>query len=256
MLPSVFVSHGAPTLLMESGATPGFLRGLGATLGRPRAVVCISAHWETAEPRLTAAEHLPTIHDFYGFPEALYRERYPAPGDPLLAERAATLLRVAGHAAELDETRGLDHGAWVPLKLMYPQADVPVVQLSLQTERGPHHHRDVGRALQPLREEGVLILGSGGATHNLREFRGQAIDTAPPAYVRGFDEWLADAVGHGRVDELLDYERAPNARRNHPTAEHFLPLLVAMGAAHDARGRQLQHAFSYGVLSMAAYAWD
>ena len=162
-LPSVFVSHGAPSLPLEETPARGFLEGLGGELGRPEAVLCVSAHWETAAPALSLAASPETIHDFFGFPEALYRLRYPAPGAPDLARRAAALLGAAGQEASLVEDRGLDHGAWIPLMLMYADAGVPVTQLSVLTGDGPTAHLALGRALAPLRAEGVLILGSGGA---------------------------------------------------------------------------------------------
>lgn len=256
-MPTLFVSHGAPTLAIERGRTPDFLRELSHMLPRPRAILCISAHWETDTPLLTGNTSPPTIHDFTGFPQELYALQYPAPGDPALALRAQTLLDAAGLPATLHPQRGLDHGAWVPLMLAYPQADIPVIQLSVQPQRDPAHHFVVGRALRPLRNEGVLILGTGGATHNLREFRGQAINTAPPEHVLAFDAWLTAAITRGDVAELLDYPtHAPHALRNHPTPEHFLPLLVALGAANSPAGRALHENFNYGILSMAAYQWD
>ncbi len=258
VFPSVFVSHGAPSLILEASPTNRFLRDLGPQLGRPAAVLCVSAHWEAAQPTVGAAAAPSTIHDFYGFPRELYEVRYPAPGEPALASRVVELLEGAGISAEADPVRGLDHGAWVPLKLMFPGADVPVVQLAVQSGRGPGHHLALGRALAPLRQEGVLILGSGGATHNLREFGGYGREAQPIEYARAFDDWLRDAVTAGRTPELEAYrERAPEARRNHPTPEHFLPLFVPLGAAPDgAKGRVLHRAFEYGVLSMAAFAWD
>lgn len=257
-MPSVFVSHGAPTLMIEDSPTRTFLAGLGKILARPRAVLCVSAHWETAHPILTGVAQPQTIHDFYGFPPALYEMRYPAPGDPELAREAAALLTDAGFEVEIDGSRGLDHGAWVPTMLAYPQADVPVVQLSVQPALDSKHHLAVGGALRTLREQGVLILGSGGATHNLREFRGRPIDAEPPEYVSAFDAWLEEAVTNDHEQALVNYEKqAPSARRNHPTTEHFLPLFVPMGArTAGARGRKLHEAFTYSVLSMAAYAWD
>ncbi len=256
-MPTLFVSHGAPTLITERGRTADFLRELHQVLPRPRAILCVSAHWETDQPMLTGSAAPPTIHDFMGFPQELYALQYPAPGDPALALRTQTLLNAADLNATLHPQRGLDHGAWVPLALAYPQADIPVVQLSVQPQRNPAHHFALGRALRPLRDEGVLILASGGATHNLREFRGQAINTAPPDYVLAFDAWLTAAITRGDVAELLDYlAHAPHALRNHPTPEHFLPLLVALGAANAATGRALHEGFNYGILSMATYAWN
>lgn len=256
-MPTIFVSHGAPTLVTDRGRTPDFLRELSQVLPRPSAILCVSAHWETDQPMLTGSAAPPTIHDFFGFPQELYTLHYAAAGDPALAQRAQALLNAADLHASVHPQRGLDHGAWVPLLLAFPHADIPVVQLSVQPQRDAAHHFALGRALRPLREAGVLILASGGATHNLREFRGQAINTAPPDYVLAFDAWLTAAITRGDVAELLDYQtHAPHALRNHPTPEHFLPLLVALGAAESAVGRALHEGFNYGILSMAAYAWN
>lgn len=252
-LPSVFVSHGAPTLPLESGPATAFLHGLGEELGRPEAILCVSAHWETGVPALSLSSRPETIHDFYGFPQALYELRYAAPGAPDLARRAAALLGEAGQDVKLSEGRGLDHGAWVPLMLMYPAADIPVTQLSVQTAEGPAAHVALGEALAPLRAEGVLVLGSGGAVHNLREWR--AGDETVPAWARAFDDWLALRVEVGAVDDLIAYrEKGPEGPRAHPSAEHYLPLLVAAGAG-GGRGRALYRGFAAGGLSMAAYAF-
>jgi 4,5-DOPA dioxygenase extradiol len=257
-LPAIFVSHGAPTLLLETSPTRGFLSGLGATFGRPRAILCVSAHWDTTAPAVTATGAPETIHDFSGFPQELYKVRYPAPGDPELARRVAELLKSAGLECRLDPSRGLDHGAWAPLALACPRADVPVVQLSVQSRMDAAHHLAVGRALAGLRDEGVLILGSGGATHNLGEFGRYPLDAPPPAYVSSFETWLVDSIEEGRETALCDYvHEGPSAARNHPTSEHFMPLFAPMGAAGPgARGRAIHRAFNYGILSMAAFAWD
>ncbi len=255
MSPSVFVSHGAPTLLLDETPTREFLQWLGSNMPRPRAVLCVSAHWETTQPRLTGSPYPETVHDFYGFPPALYEQRYPAPGAPALAEEVSALLRDTGFEAEIDKTRGLDHGAWVPLKLMYPEADVPVVQLSLQTPLGPEHHLVLGRVLRALRGRDVMVLGSGGATHNLADFRRHALDAPPEGYALEFDAWLEQAIAEESTQALLRYERAPEGLHNHPTPEHYLPLLVAYGAGGGS-GRRLHAGFTFGVLSMAAYAWD
>jgi 4,5-DOPA dioxygenase extradiol len=254
VLPSVFVSHGAPTLAMEKNDTVEFLRRLGAELGRPRAILCVSAHWETRVPTLSAAERPETIHDFGGFPAELYRVRYDAPGAPRLAARAAELLSAAGVASELSNERGLDHGAWVPLSLMYPERDVPVTQLSVQPRAGAAEHFRIGRALAPLRSEGVLILSTGGATHNLYQLgRG----SNAPDWAARFDEWLDEKIRAGAYGDLLDYRRlAPHAELAHPTDEHLLPLFVAAGAGlGEAPGRSLHRGWTHGSLSMAAYAF-
>lgn len=202
----LFVSHGAPTLVLEDCPTRDFLRQLGA------------------------------------------------PGDAVLAKRVLSLLQGHRIAADKDMSRGLDHGAWVPLMLMYPDAEIPVIQLSVQPHLGPEHHLAVGKALQPLIDERMLLLASGSATHNLRDFSGRELHAKPLPYAREFSEWLTKAIIDGHSKDVLDYlKSAPQALRNHPTPEHFLPLLVPMGAGRD--GRLLHDAYTYGVLSMAAYAW-
>ncbi|MGQ0562456.1 MAG: DODA-type extradiol aromatic ring-opening family dioxygenase [Gemmatimonadota bacterium] len=257
MLPSLFVSHGAPTLILEDGSTCRFLRGLSASFGRPTAVVAVSAHWETDEPCVSAAARPTTIHDFYGFPDALYRMNYPAPGAPALAERAAALLSKNGIANRTDAERGLDHGAWVPLMLMYPAAEIPVLQLSVQAHRDPAHHLAVGRALAPLRDDDVLILGSGGAVHNLRALSRER-PGPPAAWAQGFDDWLVEKVEARAIDDLTLYrECAPDAVQAHPRDEHLLPLFVALGAGGEkAVGKRVHAGFTYGSLSMAAFSFS
>jgi 4,5-DOPA dioxygenase extradiol len=253
VLPSFFVSHGAPTLALDPGETGAFWRRLAAELPRPEAVLCVSAHWTSAEPAVSGAARNETIHDFSGFPAPLYRIAYPAPGAPALAERVAGLVAAAGFAATIDRARGLDHGAWVPLREMYPAADVPVLQLSVQPERDAAWHLRLGAALAPLRDEGVLVLASGGAVHNLRTI---ARDGGPtPAWAQAFDDWLAAALAAGDAAALLDWQnKAPQARQAQPTAEHFMPLFVALGAAGaGAHGARLHSGFTLGSLSMAAF---
>lgn len=257
-MPVLFVSHGAPTLPLESGAAHDFLTGLGATLARPRAILSVSAHWETDHPAVSAAAQPETIYDFHGFPQELYRLRYPAPGAPQLAARIAGLFAAGGISARVDADRGLDHGAWTPLILMYPQADIPVTQLSIQPRAGVEHHLKLGEALRPLRDEGVLILASGSVTHNLREFRAHHRDAQPPAWVSEFNEWLAAALLEGRHADLAAYRSsAPHAVRNHPSEEHLLPLLVAAGAGGaEVKVERLHSSYAYGVIGMDAYRFD
>jgi 4,5-DOPA dioxygenase extradiol len=257
MIPTIFVSHGMPAIVIQPGPTHNFLRRFGQTFDRPKAVICVSAHWEAVGPMLTATAMPETIHDFSG-PPILFKKKYPAPGAPDLAQDAVGLLTRAGLDATIDSSRGLDHGAWVPLMLMYPEATIPVVQLSVQTELDSRHHLNLGTALQPLRERGVLILGSGGATHNLPEIRKYHLDSDPPDYAVAFDAWLEEAITTGKEEALINYEQeGPFASQNHPyPAEHFLPLFVPLGAASSgATGRLVHKTFMYGVLSMAAYAW-
>jgi 4,5-DOPA dioxygenase extradiol len=257
MRPSVFISHGSPALIGEDIPARDFLAGLGRELGRPAAILVASAHWETDAPRASTAVTPETIHDFYGFPEALYRLHYPSPGAPEIATKAVALLRDAGFAAGTDPQRGLDHGAWSPLLLVYPEADIPVAQISLQPHRGAAHHLAVGHALAPLRAEDVLILGSGGATHNLAALE-RGSRQAPPAWAAAFDAWLEGRLTAGDTAALADYRhQAPHARIAHPRDEHLLPAFVAFGAGGEgARGRALHRSFAHGSLSMAAYAFE
>ena len=255
LLPTLFLSHGAPTLSLDPGETGDRWRRLGQELPRPQAVLCVSAHWMTEEPAVSAPERNETIHDFYGFPEPLYRLRYDPPGAPALADRAAALLQDAGLAPALDPARGLDHGAWVPLRSIYPKADVPVAQLSIQPRRDARWHFKVGEALAPLRQENILILASGGAVHNLRDLSREG--GATPDCAQAFDDWLAEKLAAGDTEALLDWEQAPAARRAHPSEDHFLPIFVAMGAAgRGVRAERIYQAFDLGSLSLAAFRFD
>ena len=251
-IPPLFLSHGAPTLPLEDVPASRFLHSIGAEMPRPRAILVVSAHWETSVPSVNAVAVNETIHDFRGFPAELYAMRYPAPGDAALAQRIAELLERAGLPATIDGERGLDHGAWVPLILAWPDADVPVLQLSVQTELGPEHHLRVGKALAPLIEDGVLILGSGSFTHDLSSGR---LGKEEPDWVSSFAEWMHAALVEGRTGDLLDYRaKAPFAARNHPTEEHLLPLFVALGAGgQGATAERIHSSVEHGVLRMDAY---
>lgn len=257
--PTIFVSHGSPMLALTDSPARRFLSTLGQSLPRPKAIAVVSAHWETrGAPAVSLASQPETIHDFGGFPQALFEMRYPAPGAPDIAERAATLLAEAGIPVGRSATRGLDHGAWVPLKLMYPDADVPVMQISIVHGASPAMHQQLGAALQKLREEGVLVLASGSLTHNLYEFRGQPVDAPAPSWVSGFEAWMRDKLVANDHQALLDYRKlAPMAEKNHPTEEHLLPLYVALGAAGPGAKAELLHtSFEHGVLAMDAYAFN
>ena len=251
--PSLFVSHGAPTYAIEPGLAGEQLHALGLALGKPRGIVVVSPHWMTRGVAVTASARPPTIHDFGGFPDALYSLQYPAPGDGALAARAAQLLQGLGLPVRLDDTRGLDHGAWVPLLHMYPDADVPVVQVSLPHDSTAQTAFALGRALAPLAQEGVLVIGSGSLTHNLYEFRGG--DVAAADYAVEFTHWIRAAVRRGDTDALLHALRdAPHARRAHPTSDHYLPLLVAAGAAAQATpATVLDGGIRHGMLAMESY---
>ena len=261
MMPSLFISHGSPMLPLMDTPASRFLAGLGDAIparhGRPRAILVASAHWETEAPAVNAVNVNATIHDFYGFPPPLYALTYPAPGDAALAERVGDLLCAAGLPSRVDTERGLDHGAWCPLLLAWPKADVPVLQVSVQSHLGPAHHEQLGAALRPLREEGVLIIGSGSWTHDLRRVRTAALDAPETPDVTAFSDWMHEAVMQGRRCDLLTYRhRAPYAVDQHPTEEHLLPLYVALGAGGPAINPEpLHHSVSRGVLRMDAYAF-
>lgn len=259
-MPTLFVSHGSPMLAVVDSAARRFLAQLGPKLPAPTAVVVVSAHYDTPTTEVTAAERPDTIHDFGGFPDELYRLRYPAPGHPELARAIVARLEAADIPARLAPDRGLDHGAWIPLSLMLPRADVPVLQISINSRRSPEQHFALGRALRSLRDAGTLVLGSGGATHNLALYahaRGRDDDSAPPEWVEAFNEWTAGAVAARRFDDLFRYaERAPHAAQNHPTPEHYLPLFVTLGTAHDGEpGVRIHSSYDRGLLSLDAYAF-
>lgn len=257
-LPTLFLSHGSPMFALEPGVAGRAWAKLGQTLPRPRAVLMVSAHWETSVPMLSGNPRPETIHDFGGFPPELYALTYPAPGAPELAAQCVALLKTAEIAAGVDGCRGLDHGAWVPLRWMYPDADVPVAQLSVQPGLGTAHHVAIGRALAPLTQDGVLLIASGHTTHNLRDWVGNARRPQELGYVRAFSDWLAATLTAHDTEELIAYrERAPDAVRAHPSEEHFLPLFVAYGAAGEAaRPARIVDGIENGALAMDSYAFQ
>jgi len=255
-LPSLFVSHGAPTFALEPGRAGRTLQALGAVLPRPRAVLVISPHWHTAGLEVTTHSRPPTLHDFGGFPDALYELHYRAPGEPEVASQVLAGLTRAGLPARANPNRGVDHGCWVPLMHLYPAADVPVLQLSLPLTDSIQMLREVGHTLSPLRESGVLVLASGSITHNLRDLRPGRGDHS--GYAAAFMEWTANTIAEGDLAALSDYRRlAPGAVRAHPSDEHLLPLFVAIGAAGDdwSSSVRLPGGLTYGVIGMDAYAF-
>jgi 4,5-DOPA dioxygenase extradiol len=252
----LFVPHGAPTFALRPGAAGAALAALGRRLARPRALVVVSAHWTTAEPTVGFATTLATIHDFYGFPRELYELRYPATGCPEASAEVLAALAAAGIVARRDDTRGLDHGAWVPLRTMYPDADVPVVGLSLPARGGAAQAYALGRALAPLAARGLMVLGSGNLTHNLADYGAALRGGGTPAYVREFADWMWDRLAAGDVAALLDWPHAPSASRAHPTDEHLLPFHVALGAAGERPVAERVHAgIDDYVLAMDAFTF-
>ena len=234
-LPTIFVSHGSPMLALQDSPARRFLQGLGQSLPRPKAIVVVSAHWETAgAPAVSLAAQPETIHDFGGFPQALFDMRYPATGAPEVAERAAALFEAAGIPVGRSATRGLDHGAWVPLSLMYPDADVPVMQISLVRGASPAAHEKLGQALAQLRHEGVLVIGSGSLTHNLYEFRGQPVDAPAPQWVSEFESWMRERLEANDTRGLAGLSQ-PGAVGQRESSERGAPVAAVCG---DGRGRR------------------
>jgi 4,5-DOPA dioxygenase extradiol len=254
--PSLFISHGAPTFALEPGRLGANLRLLASRVPDVKAVLVVSAHWQSRASRVMTTAAPETIHDFGGFAAELYRLEYPAPGAPEVALQAGRLLAAQGFVVGEDSQRGLDHGAWVPMMHLFPGAQTPVFQVSMPYDLNTVEAWRLGRALGPLREQGILIVGSGSLTHNLYDVRQNGSDGEP--YAREFADWVRDAVLTHDTDRLIRYRReAPHAERAHPTEEHYLPLLVALGAstAADETPEVIEGDMTYGVLSMESYAW-
>jgi 4,5-DOPA dioxygenase extradiol len=253
-LPALFISHGSPRLIIEDSPSRDFLKGYAQSLPKPRAIVIASAHFGTSRPAVVADERPPMIYDFGGMPE-LRKLVYPAPGDPQVAIKIAGLLQAAGFAPGVARGYGYDHGIWVPLMLLYPDADVPVVPISVQPHLDPAHHVAVGKALASLRAEDFLVIGSGSMTHNLHEFYapGRKGDDPALGWVAAFNDWVHDQLAGGDVDALMQYRtRAPYAAENHPTEEHILPLFIAIGAG-GSRAKRVHASYRSGVISMDTY---
>jgi len=257
-LPTLFLSHGSPMLALEDSPAGRFLDELGQQLPWPRAIVIASAHFMTDRPMVGGHERPHTVHDFGGFPEPLYRIQYPAPGLPRLAEEIRDRLADAGLEARLRDNHGLDHGVWVPLRRMYPQADIPVVPLSVMPHADAQRHYAVGQALASLRDEGVLVIGSGGFVHNLGDLDWADRDAPMPAWAAEFADWMRRRLVAHDLPALLDWQaQAPHAHRAHPTIEHLMPLFVALGAAGEApTARGLHRSHEMGSLALDAFAFD
>jgi 4,5-DOPA dioxygenase extradiol len=253
--PVIFVSHGAPSLLLDGTKAEQFFRNISATFPKPKGILVVSGHWEEREFTVSTIKKQQTIYDFYGFQQELYEYKYEPAGAVDLAEKTKSLLESKGIKVNTAE-RGLDHGAWIPLICMYPDADIPVTQLALKRNGRPEEFVKAGEAIRSLREEGYLILASGSTTHNLRDFGRYGKNSEAVKYAVDFDEWLEKAIINRDVESLKDYRsKAPEANRNHPTDDHFNPLLVAVGAS-EGSGEKVHNEFVFGFLSLAAYRWN
>ncbi|MBO8171925.1 MAG: dioxygenase [Bacillaceae bacterium] len=251
MFPSLFLCHGAPTLALEDQPYTRFLNQLSGDLGKPEGIIVFSAHWEKERTTVTCRDDIyDTIHDFYGFPEELYRMQYPARGSSDLSGQIQSAFEAAQCEVSLDTERGLDHGVWVLLNHLYPDADIPVVAVSINPLMSPEEQYRIGRALSGLREQNMLVLGSGATVHNLRRLEWGSKD--PAEWAVAFDDWLLDHVNRWDLDALFDYRtQAPYAREAVPTAEHLVPLFITMGSGDDVRkSRVLHRSYQYGSLSM------
>jgi 4,5-DOPA dioxygenase extradiol len=262
---TLFISHGAPTLAIEPGETGKLLSALGASLPRPDAILVVSAHWDTPIATVSNAVKPETIHDFRGFPKALYDIQYAANGSPMLAAKTARLLENAGIAIQ-QENRGLDHGAWVPLKFMFPDADIPVTQLSIQSSathhfntqnlQAPSRHYDLGQALSALQDDNIMIICSGAITHNLHDFFSSQIDAEALDYVSKFADWMGEKIALNDIEALINYRtQGQYGLRAHPSEDHILPLFVALGAGRD-KPIRYQPETTYGILAMDIYVWQ
>ncbi|PZW70021.1 4,5-DOPA dioxygenase extradiol [Pseudomonas sp. URMO17WK12:I1] len=255
MQPSLFISHGSPMLALQPGASGPALARIAAKLQRPDAIVVVSAHWESEALRVMSNPQPQTWHDFGGFPAELYQVQYPAPGNPQLAADIVQRLQAAGLAATTDDRRPFDHGSWVPLSLLYPDADIPVVQVSLPSRQGPGLQVRIGEALAGLREQNVLLIGSGSITHNLGELNWRSTGDEAAPWALEFRDWMVERLQEDDLTALLDYRRqAPHAQRNHPSDEHLLPLFFARGAGN---AFAIEHqGFTLGALGMDIYRFD
>lgn len=257
--PVLFISHDDPSQVVDiNHPSYQFLTRLTNQLKRPKAVLCISAHWETDLPTITGAETLETIYDFFGFPDSYYQLDYQVKGNPELALDIQTLLSNSRIDSGIDQNRGIDHGAWCVLKPLFPKADIPILQLSVNSKQSAKMHFELGMALRNLREQGVLIIGSGTLTHNLSEWeKSSTYDMPAKEYVIEFRDWVCKCLENKEYDLLCQYEtQAPNAKRSHPSPDHILPLFVAAGAAVETDQLQLlDDAYIYGSFSMASFMW-
>jgi 4,5-DOPA dioxygenase extradiol len=257
-MPSLFLSHGSPMMAVEHSETTEFFTNLGRVIEKPQAVILFSAHFDESDKVVvTGANQLATIHDFYGFPKPLYQIQYPAIGLPSLAKQVVDMLSIGGIDSSIDGTRGLDHGAWVPMRYLFPELDVPVISVSINSQASASFHYQLGKMLRPLRDQGVLFIGSGGISHNLREIFSPTPDPQRVTKVNEFVDWIGQCLAERDVESILNYLNvAPHARFNHPTPDHFLPLPMILGTSFDDEvGVTLHKAVDLDILALDAYGF-
>lgn len=256
MMPSLFIAHGAPSLALEENVYTEFLQKLGQELPKPKAIVLFSAHWESTTQLVSSVANYETIYDFGGFQPELYQIKYPAQGQAETTAEVERLFTEAGISVQTDDVRGLDHGAWVVLRLLYPDADIPVVALSVNRYLTGEQQYQVGQALASLREQDILVIGSGGTVHNLRRLNWESDGVDP--WASEFDNWLHDKLVSWDTESLFSYDKlAPSAQAAVPTSEHFVPLLLAMGAGdQNKRASLLFKTYQYGNLSLSCWKFD
>ena len=256
MMPSLFIAHGAPSLALEENVYTEFLQKLGQELPKPKAIVLFSAHWESTTQLVSSVANYETIYDFGGFQPELYQIKYPAQGQAETTAEVERLFAEAGIPVQTDDVRGLDHGAWVVLRLLYPDADIPVIALSVNRYLTGEQQYQVGQALASLREQDILVIGSGGTVHNLRRLNWESNGVDP--WASEFDNWLHDKLVSWDTESLFSYDTlAPSAQAAVPTPEHFVPLLLAMGAGdQNKRASLLFKAYQYGNLSLSCWKFD
>ncbi len=254
----LFVPHGAPTFALNPGAAGAAMSAITQKLPPPRAIVVVSPHWDTRIPTVGTATQLETIHDFYGFPQELYQMQYRATGCPEVAKEVVLALQAAGFEVNQDSEHGLDHGAWQPLRQMFPDADIPIVPLSMQMQGGPAHAYQIGQALSTLTDKNIWVIASGNITHNLRDWQVAASTSGQtPSYVHSFADWVEDKLKTHDVQALLNYRQlSADGRQAHPSEDHLLPLFVALGAAgHAAQPEAFYRGVSDYVIAMDGYAF-
>ncbi|MGI2171448.1 DODA-type extradiol aromatic ring-opening family dioxygenase [Shewanella sp. MF05960] len=254
----LFISHGSPMMAVENSTTSRFLQHLGRTITTPKAIVVFSAHFDVShDVVITAGQHPATVHDFYRFPDKLYQIRYPAPGEPLLAKHIAALFEQANIKVMLDTQQGWDHGVWIPLRLMYPQANIPIVQISINTRLGAAQNYRYGQLLASLKHDNILIIGSGGISHNLAEVFKRTKTVNGVDMMNQFRYWVEDKLVNNDIESLLNYQQlAPHAQFNHPTQEHFLPLMSVLGASGNTQAQKIHQDVEYELLALDAYSFN